>query len=55
MYLIPEDGQSDQNMQHVLTGSIKFVLVNSNKYIDFEYYVPQRDKIKNKKLQHLYR
>ena len=32
-------------MQHVLTGPIKFVLINSNKYIDFEYYVTQWDKI----------
>jgi len=26
MYLIPEDGQYDQNLYHVLTGLIKFVV-----------------------------
>jgi hypothetical protein len=45
MYLTPEDGQKDQNMQHVLMRPINFVLVDCNKYIDFEYYVPQWDKI----------
>lgn len=32
MYLIPEDGQCDQNMKHVLMGLGKFVVVDDYVY-----------------------
>ena len=32
MYLIPEDGQCDQNMKHVLMGLGKFVMVDEHVY-----------------------
>jgi hypothetical protein len=35
---MPEDGQYDQNMQHVLTGLIKFVVVDGNMYLSFNKY-----------------
>jgi hypothetical protein len=35
MYLMPEGAQYDRNLQHVLTGLIKFVEPDGNMYINF--------------------
>jgi hypothetical protein len=35
MYLVPEDGQYDQNIWLVLTGLIKFVVADDNTYANF--------------------
>jgi hypothetical protein len=35
MYLLPEGGEHDRNMQHVLTGLLKFVEVDGNACINF--------------------
>jgi len=35
MYLIPEDGQYDRNMWHVLMGLITFVVVDGNVCFSF--------------------
>jgi len=41
-FLIPEDGQYSRNMQHGLTGLIKVVVVDCNKYRNFNC-ISQRD------------
>jgi hypothetical protein len=35
LYLMPEEGQCDQNMYHVLTGIMKFVVTGSSSCVSF--------------------
>jgi len=34
MYLMPKNGWLDRNLYHVLTGTIKFVLLEGNTYVN---------------------
>ena len=33
MYLLPEDSQYNQNMQHILTRLIKFAVLDGNRFV----------------------